>query len=321
MEERRAEVVAAVRRSRPQLARAADPRALERFLDRREGSSSVHVDEPFQVATLARARDRSSLDRRSRGAVMFLHPPVAGGLFGDAQVRRDYDLVGSRHAEVVADFEALGERRAGFEYVVEEGAFHPYKGVARPVPSLAARPASLDVGEDRLLKPSERRANQDFLRKAELAKQLLKAVEADRARALKQLQVNYKNGVLGVDHCDNKDSRVYAETALQNERLRARTAEANQRRSEALCRTADSVGRHGYDFLRHDAPPVAADHQFSGKARVATAPQHDTHARLFERKVFCSLGVRRPMSVPRAFDIVTGAKTTVQQPAPAVQQP
>jgi hypothetical protein len=235
-------------------------------------------------------------------------------------VRHGYDLVGSRHADVVGDFEALGERRAGFEYVVEDGAFHPYKGVARPVPSLVPRPASLDVSEERLLMPSERRANQDFLKKAELAKQLLKSVETDRARALKHLQANYKNGVLGVDHCDNKDSRVYAETALQNERLRTRTAEANQRRSTALRWTADCRERHGYDFLRHDAPPVAADHQFAGKARVATAPQHDTHARLFERKVFSSLGVRRPMSVPRAFDIVTGAKTAAHQTTPPGQQ-
>ena len=87
---------------RPRIQRAKLPGPLDRFIDAREESSTLWVDEPFQVATLVKKRKPGRAHHT--GAVMFLHPLGSGGIFDDEGQSpfkfKNVDLVKLRSADV-----------------------------------------------------------------------------------------------------------------------------------------------------------------------------------------------------------------------------
>lgn len=219
------------------------------------------------------------------------------------------------------DLEKLGPQGQGMQLVMQDGEFHPYRGVSRPRTALEPVPNTLVDEEKRLLLPSERRANLEFMKKTNLAKQVLKQINAERAKAMNALRHDYKNGVIGVDNPNNLRSPHYGEKAAQLARVRAQTAQVRQRRKEKLLLANNSVARRGYDFLRFDsADPTASAFSRSEMPRkraVSTAPglTHDTHKRLFERVHRFDRGVRRSQGQERPFDIVTGVMVKPGRPA------
>lgn len=336
----RKSILLAARKERKRIDKVVHAQALDKYLDQRQGSYSLQAETTFDVGTLARGRGPVHSDPC---AVTFLEPPGQGGIIGSGSPEyRSKDgadmLIATRHAELFNEIDRMLQEPVGDRHQLAletEGEFHPYRGVGCPRTTQMARPISMDDIGDRLITPQERRNIHEFEKKTLMAKQLFRKAQADRARAMDALRHRYPNGVLGIDSPNNMDSSIYGDRARQLDRVRAKTAEAHKRRSDAISFHSDSRVRRGFDIislkesqsagqlqtvdeieLRNDVAPM-----FQSKRRVETAPgkNHNTHQRLFARDFIRPKGVRRNQANMRKFDIVTGVAVPEDKRRPSIE--
>jgi len=288
---------------RKRITKVIAPRVLDEFLD--------------EQAAGARATSRSPC---GSGAVAILEAHGRGGLFPEpASFARDgaETMIRSRHADVVSDLERHQQIRADEALVIEDEKFHPYKGVLPPSAGKWKVPVLLDCEETTLMLPSQRRANLDFMKKKNLAQNLIKEVYRDRRRAVETLRHRYPNGVVGVDSVYNTESSIFGEKALQLQRLEKQREESQRRRLEEISKRTNSKVARGYDPINLEVSegiPIVECHDelYPRKKRVHDAPgkNHDTHKRLFDRNHVKPVGVRRIQAPTREFDIISGVTTS-----------